>query len=114
VDTRGGRLHRNMATQKKPPPHGRNRTAIEQTIEALRLAGRLEQVNTALIAICQTLADAVDQDPQNASLWREYRAAESALRATDDQNDDEFSSLLASLSAEVGAEAQTGTKKPRR
>lgn len=102
-----------MATQKKPP-HGRNRTAVEQTIEALRSTGRLELVNNALVAICQSLADAVDEDPQNASLWREYRAAEAALRATDDQNDDEFSTLLASLSAEVGAETKTKPNQQRR
>jgi hypothetical protein len=98
-----------VAAKKTQPPQGRNRKAIEETIKALHDVGRLERVNTALIAICQSLADAVDLDPDNASLWREYRAAESALRATDDQTQDEFTSLLASLSAEVGTTSKTRT-----
>jgi hypothetical protein len=96
-----------VATKKAQPAQGRNRKAVEATIAALRLAGRLEQVNSAQIAICQSLADAVDLDPDNASLWREYRAAEAALRISDDNNQDEFSSLLADLSAQMGAETKT-------
>lgn len=91
-------------TSKKTPTHGRNRQAIEHTIAALRLAGRLEAINSAQIAICQSLADAVDLDPDNASLWREYRAAEAALRVTDDNNQDDFTALIADLSAKMGAE----------
>ena len=94
-----------MAAKKTQIQYGRNRLAIEQTIEALRTAGRLEKVDNARIAICQSLADSVDSDPSNASLWREYRAAESALRAANDQTQDEFTTLLASLSAEVGTES---------
>lgn len=93
-----------MAAKKTQPQHGRNRQAIEQTIAALRSAGRLESVDNARIAICQSLADAVDSDPNNASLWREYRAAEAVLRAADVETQDEFASLLASLSAQVGTE----------
>ncbi len=92
-----------MATGKRTAKivHGRNRQAIEETIAALRIAGRLESVDNAHIAICQSLADAVDIEPNNASLWREYRAAVTALRAANVQTQDEFSSLLASLSAEM-------------
>lgn len=96
-----------MASSKTKQTYGRNRTAVEQTIAALKLAGRLEQVNSAQIAICQSLADAVDLDPDNASLWREYRAAETALRVANDDNQDEFSSLIADLSAKMGAETKT-------
>ena len=96
-----------MAAKKTQIQRGRNRLAIEQTIDALRTAGRLESVDNARIAICQSLADSVDSDPNNASLWREYRAAEAALRAANDQTQDEFTSLLASLSAEVGTKTQT-------
>jgi hypothetical protein len=93
-----------VATKKKieQPVYGRNRTAIEQTINALDVAGRLELVDNAQLAICRSLADAVDSDPTNASLWREYRAAELALRTANAQDTDEFTTLLASLSAEVG------------
>lgn len=93
-----------MATKKqiKQPEYGRNRAAIEQTISALDTAGRLELVDNAQLAICRSLADAVDSEPTNASLWREYRAAELALRTANVENQDEFTALLASLSTEVG------------
>ena len=93
---------------------GRNRTAVEESIRALRDAGRLESVDAAKIAAAQSLADAVDADPSNASLWREYRAAELVLRETNDTNTDEFAQLLAALSAEVGDSTQTGAQKPRK
>lgn len=97
----------------KQPSHGRNRTAVEETLVALRHAGRLEQVDSARVAIVQSLADAVDADPMNASLWREFRAAESALRITDDHDQDEFGQLLEALSAEVGDSSPAGTVEPR-
>lgn len=98
-----------MAARKTvKPAHGRNRTAIETTIEALRQVGRLEPVDAARVALAQALADAVDADPSNASLWREYRAAESALREVDDSNQDDFALLLDALSAEVGDNQNSG------
>lgn len=84
------------------PVHGRNRSAVDATIEALRMAGRIDPVDSARVVLAQALADAVDADPLNASLWREYRAAEAALRETSDAGVDEFVNLVQSLSAEVG------------
>lgn len=98
---------------RKSPAYGRNRSAVEETVEALRTAGRLEQIDAARVAAAQALADAVDADPTNASLWREYRAAESALRESHDTNTDEFAQLLAALSAEVGDSTPPEPKKPR-
>ena len=54
---------------------------MQKTIEALRQAGRLESVDLALVEIARRLALQVDEHPENASLWKEYRAAELALRA---------------------------------
>ena len=81
---------------------GRNRLAAEATIAALRSAGRLELIDSARIATLQTLADAVDADPVNASLWREYRAAESTLREVNDDGNDELTEILGRLSTPMG------------
>jgi hypothetical protein len=90
---------------------GRNRTAVEETVEALMAAGRLEGVDSARVAMVRALADAVDADPTNASLWREYRAAEVSLREVGENDDDGFKELLESLSSSVGDKGNAGKKK---
>jgi hypothetical protein len=48
------------------------------------------------------LAEAVDSDPTNAALCGQYRAAEAAIReVASSGDDDEFSRLMARLSADV-------------
>jgi hypothetical protein len=89
-------------SKEKTTVFGRNRTAAEATIRALVSAGRLDEIDAVRVAAVRALADAVDSDPTNASLWREYRAAEEALREDNDSSTDEFTQLLAALSAEVG------------
>jgi len=81
---------------------GRNRNAADATITALRSAGRLELIDSARISMLQTLADGVDADPMNASLWREYRAAETALREVTDDGNDELTEILGRLSTPMG------------
>ncbi len=73
--------------------------ALRETIDALRLAGRLEQVDAATVAVAEGLAAAVDADPTNASLWRELRAAVETLRGVgaDSNTDDAFAQALASI-----------------
>lgn len=85
----------------KAPAFGRNRSAVELTVAALQELGRVEKVDSARVAAAQALADAVDADPGNASLWREYRAALESLRQVGDGGSDEFGKLLASLSSEI-------------
>ena len=81
--------------------HGSNRLAIDKVIAALDDLGRLDDVDAALVATAQSLADAVDGQPDNASLWREYRACLADLRGVGGEVDDEFFSTLASLRTEV-------------
>ena len=81
---------------------GRNRIAADATITALRSAGRLELIDSARISMLQTLADGVDADPVNATLWREYRAAETALREITDDGTDELAEILSRLSTPMG------------
>jgi hypothetical protein len=95
------------------PDHGRNRSAIEIMVASLREAGRLEPVDEARVIAACALADAVDADPTNASLWREYRAAVETLRQASDGGTDEFATLLAGLSAEVGDATNRRTGHPR-
>jgi hypothetical protein len=84
------------------PTYGRNRAAVELMLEALRDSGKLENVDAARATAAQALADAVDSDPSNASLWREYRASLEMLRLLSDGSVDEFANLLKSLSSEMG------------
>lgn len=100
---------------RKPaaPTYGRNRTAVEATVKALRDNGRLEQVDEARVIAACALADAVDADPTNASLWREYRAAVETLRQASDGGTDDFAALMAGLSAEVGDTKNSRTRQSR-
>jgi len=67
----------------------RNAAGLERTLKALK--SRLPDEADALIAAARGLANAVDTEPANASLWREYRASIAALieaGANDDPDDD--------------------------
>jgi len=95
--------------QNRPKAPGTNLEAAESTVSALIAAGRLEQVDDARVTTLLNLARAVDADPGNASLWREYRQAEAALREVNDGGADAFADLLRELngSAPVRNPAQT-------
>jgi hypothetical protein len=80
---------------------GPNRSAIEITIEALRRDDRLDDIDAARLQIVRGLASAVDAQPDNPVIWREYRAAEQALRKETEAHGDPFDKLLAEISAEV-------------
>ena len=54
-----------------------NVAGLERTIKAMK--ARLEEDDEALVALARGLAAAVDAEPGNAALWREYRAAVMAL-----------------------------------
>jgi hypothetical protein len=76
-----------------------NVVAVARTIGAIRDAGRATPADEAQIAAAELLAAAVDADPLNASLWREYRAALiqlSQIGATIG-DDDDLDELLASF-----------------
>lgn len=82
------------------PADGPNRRAAEAVVATL---GELvADSDTALVTAFVMLAEAVDSDPTNAALWAQYRAAEASVREVANRgDDDEFSRLLAGLSAEV-------------
>lgn len=101
------------AKRSRKPAHGRNRQAVEDMVAALRAKGQMDAVDSARLVAAQALADAVDSEPTNASLWREYRAALETLRQAGDHGTDEFAALLAGLSAEVGDTKNTRTGHSR-
>jgi hypothetical protein len=71
-----------------------NALGLERTLKAL--ATHLEGTDEALVALARGLAAAVDAEPGNAALWREYRAAVAALSelGADDTDDDTRDFLL--------------------
>lgn len=75
-----------------------NAAGLEQTLKALEAAGRLTDVDLALVALARGLAVAVDAEPENAALWREYRAALVALSAAGADNiDDDARDFILSI-----------------
>ena len=77
-----------------------NRQAVDQTIGAMESDGKLRPEHAALVTMVQGLASSVDEEPQNASLWREFRAALETLRQIgleDESDQDEISLIIAAL-----------------
>ena len=91
------------------PPRTRNASAVERTVAALRVGGRLEAVDDATVALARTLAqaldtvDPVDMPAQVASLARAQLSALKLLRGvTDHDVDDGLADLLAALHGPLG------------
>ena len=93
-----------------------NAEATDATITHLLAAGLLEADRDAsIMQQARSLADAVDADPGNASLWREFQKATETVRAAgadDGGAGDEIQLIIAALrgSPEV---VDTTDAKPR-
>ncbi len=74
---------------------------IEQTLKELRRLGRLERVDAAAVQMVRSMARALDADPSNAALWRQYREAVGELTSDDDAGGS-FEDAAAELYAEMG------------
>lgn len=79
------------------PIYGSNRVAIQILIDTLWNMGRLEKIDSARIEICRLLAEAVDEHPENANLWRQYREAEEVLRSVGSKDVEDFNAVIASI-----------------
>lgn len=97
----------------KPADPVTNYEALRVTIEELRKAGRLETIDSARVRIALGLAAAVDSMPDNPTLWREYRAAEKALREESEAHGDPFDELIRQLSTQVRDEEKPQKKNAR-
>jgi len=104
---------RKKATTPAKSFDGPQRQALETTIEALRSAGRLNDIDDARVQIARGLASAVDAEPDNPTIWREYRAAEKALREESENHADPFDQLIASIASEVGNTSKQKAKNAR-
>jgi hypothetical protein len=81
---------------------GDNVKAIAATVKALRAEGRLGDVDKALVAMAETSAAALDLDPGNAALLREYRQTLMALlTAGSGDGDDDTRAFLLAVSSPV-------------
>jgi hypothetical protein len=80
-----------------------NSGQIEQTLKELRRLGRVERIDAAAVQMVRSMARALDDDPSNAALWRQYREAVGELTAHDD--DGSVDEALAALLAEVPDQA---------
>lgn len=78
-----------------------NLEAIQGLVALLRGEGRIPPEGDAVVQICLSLARAVDEAPDNASLWREFRQAEAALRDLTKTAGSEFDDVIAALQASV-------------
>lgn len=82
------------------PVGGRNARAVATALKSL--SERMGDDLAAMAEACRSLADAVDENPTNAALWKEYRGALADLRAVtmvEDSSGDDLDSLIAALSA---------------
>lgn len=80
------------------PRRASQSAGLERTLKALRAAGRLDDEHDALVALTRGLAAALDGAPDNAALWREYRAALATLAEVgSDDVDDDTAAFLSSL-----------------
>ena len=79
--------------------------ALARTVEVLALGTE----HDALVAYCMGLAEALDEHPDRASLWREYRPDLEMLgRVGGGAEDDGEGSLLQLVRTAVGNEADAG------
>jgi hypothetical protein len=61
-----------------------NHGQLERTLAELRGAGRIDRIDAAVVQALKSMAKALDKDPANAALWRQYLAALRELTADDD------------------------------
>jgi hypothetical protein len=81
-----------------------NHGQLERTLRELRRLGRVEEIDAAAVQMVRTMSAALDADPFNAALWRQYREALRELTA--DESGDAVGDALESLFAEVRDEAE--------
>ena len=77
-----------------------NHGQLEQTLKELRRLGRVEKVDAGAVQALRSMSFALDADPSNAALWRQYREALRELTA--DDGNGSVDAALDNLFAEVG------------
>jgi hypothetical protein len=83
----------------------RNRAGFEQTVKTLRLVGRIEPQDAALVALGRTLAEIIDlsDEPVTQSAYAYRLVVRDLLGAVNPATDDgDLAAILAVLSAQMG------------
>jgi uncharacterized protein YjiS (DUF1127 family) len=75
-------------------------------MKELRRLGRVEKIDAAVVQALRSMAFALDADPSNAALWRQYR--EGVRELTADDSGDSVDDALADLFAEPRDQAPPG------
>ena len=76
-----------------------NVAALEVTLAEMERLGRFEQVDAAVVQTLRSIAAAVDVDPFNAQMWRQYREALADVMKADDDADDSLAAALEEIRA---------------
>lgn len=80
------------------PHRGPNRLSADEMVRHVRsLEGAASEADEPLLTAVAMLAEAVDSDPTNAALWRQYRDALDAVKGLTSGDDDAFTRLMAEL-----------------
>ena len=74
-----------------------NHSQLLRTLRELRRMGRIEAVDAAAVQALRSMAAALDADPSNAALWRQYREALRELTAVDDDGPANVGDLFAEV-----------------
>lgn len=77
---------------------GANAAAIDATLALLKDSGRIEDVDAARVQALRSMAEALDLNPFNSQMWREYREAIEGL-CRDDRDSGKIDELLDQLSS---------------
>lgn len=93
--------HRRKKHPEQVSTTGANAQAINVTLTELRRMGRLEKVDEAQVQALRSMAAALDENPFNSQMWKEYREAIGGLTASGDSGSDAVNDLLNELSASV-------------
>jgi hypothetical protein len=78
---------------------GNNASELGRTLAELDRMGRLEKVDAARMQMARSMARALDKDPSNAALWRQYHVVVKELIS--DDGDGSVADALEELFAEV-------------
>ena len=82
-----------------------NAEALERTVSALEDLGRLNPVDDALVELCRSAAQALDEHPARATLVKEYRECLMALAVLGmDDDGSDFGELVAAINAGAAVE----------
>ena len=82
------------------------RGGLDRWLRQLKASGDLALVDDAMVAMAKNLATAVDNEPSNAALWREYRQVCEAVReAAAGGVDDDTATFRFSIQAPRGRAA---------